>query len=316
VKFAEKLQAPVFLSPLTDRVSFPMSHPQFRGYLPMAIGPLSDRLRGFDLAVVVGAQVFRYYPFVAGSFLPEGTELLQITEDANDAGAAVVGDSILGDPPLALEMMIDLIPRGQGREFAPLPMPEHRASNGEGRLLASEAFRAIAETKPQDAILVNESSSNSFELLAAWPIIEPDSYYQFAGAALGWGAPAAVGISLALCLQGKKRPVVAVIGDGALQYSIQCLYTAAQLKLPVVFVVPRNEEYGVLKDLAALEKTPRIPGLDLPGLDIISSARGFGCAGVEANTYSDVKDSFGAALRADGPTVIVIPIQHQDRSFT
>jgi thiamine pyrophosphate-dependent acetolactate synthase large subunit-like protein len=66
---------------------------------------------------------------------------------------------------------------------------------------------------------------------------------------LGWGAPAAVGVV--------KRPVVAVIGDDAFEYSIQCLYTAAQHKLPVVFVVVRNGEYGVLKDFAVLEKARR-----------------------------------------------------------
>lgn len=86
---------------------------------------------------------------------------------------------------------------------------------------------------------------------------------------MGWGAPAAVGVV--------KRPVVAVIGDDAFEYSIQCLYTAAQHKLPVVFVVVRNGEYGVLKDFAVLEKAPNLPGLDLPGLDIPTIAKGFGC---------------------------------------
>ena len=75
-----------------------------------------------------------------------------------------------------------------------------------------------------------------------------------------------MGVALAVKAQGVKRPVVAVIGDGAFQYSIQCLYTAAQHKLPVVFVVVRNGEYGVLKDFAALEEAPNAPGLDLPVL--------------------------------------------------
>jgi benzoylformate decarboxylase len=69
--------------------------------LPMAKGPLGQRLRGFDLAIVVGAQVFRYYPYIAGEYVPHGTELLQITSDPSDAGAAAVGDSLLGDAKLA-----------------------------------------------------------------------------------------------------------------------------------------------------------------------------------------------------------------------
>ena len=62
-----------------------------------------------------------------------------------------------------------------------------------------------------------------------------------------------------------------------------------------------------------LENTPNVPGLDLPGLDIVSAARGFGCAGVLTRTKKEIKETFGAALSADGPMVIVIPIAHEDR---
>jgi len=97
VTFAEQLQAPVYLPPLPDRASFPETHPQFRGALPVAIGPLSKRLKGHDLVIVIGAEVFRYYPYIAGEYLPEGTDLLQITEDPAWAAKAVAGDSLLSD---------------------------------------------------------------------------------------------------------------------------------------------------------------------------------------------------------------------------
>ena len=43
VRLAEKLQAPVLFSPYTERISFPVTHPQFQGSLPPAIGPLCER---------------------------------------------------------------------------------------------------------------------------------------------------------------------------------------------------------------------------------------------------------------------------------
>ena len=110
IKFAERLKAPVYISPLTDRASFPQTHPQFRGMVPIAIGPLSKKLKGHDLIIVIGAQVFRYYPFIAGDYLPQGAELLQVTNDPWDAAAAVAGDSLLSDARLALEAFIDAIP--------------------------------------------------------------------------------------------------------------------------------------------------------------------------------------------------------------
>jgi benzoylformate decarboxylase len=43
----------------------------------------------------------------------------------------------------------------------------------------------------------------------------------------------------------------------------------------------RNHEYSILKSFAVLEERPGVPGLDLPGLDIASVARGFGYRAVD-----------------------------------
>jgi benzoylformate decarboxylase len=314
VKFAERLKAPVYISPLTDRASFPQTHPQFRGMAPIAIGPLSKKLKGHDLIIVIGAQVFRYYPFVPGDYLPEGAELLQVTNDPWDAAAAVAGESLLSDARLALEALIDAVPNVTSRS-APAAVPVERTlpSRPNNPLTALEAFAALSEFRPKDAILVNETASNAGDLLQYWPIQKADTYYTFASGGLGWGSPAAVGVALAEKKMGTGHPVVAVIGDGAFQYSVQDVYTAVQQKLKVVFVVPCNGEYAILKEFAVLEKTPNVPGLDLPGLDVVSAAKGFGCPAVHAKTKQEIKEAFAAALKADGPTLIAIPIAHQER---
>ena len=314
IKFAERLKAPVYLASLSDRASFPQTHPQFRGMAPFAIGPLSQKLRGHDLIIVVGAEVFRHYPFVAGDYLPAGAELLQVTNDPHDAAAAIVGESLLSDAKLALEALAGAIPAVTSRTApAPLQIKKNLPASPNSPLTALEAFSALSELRTEDAILVNETASNFADLAQCWPIQKPDSYYTFGSGGLGWGSPAAVGIALAEKKQGTGRPVVAVIGDGALQYSIQDLYTAAQQKLKLVFIVPCNGEYAILKEFAVLEKTPNVPALDIPGLDVVSAAKGFGCASVWAKTTQEIKQSFADALKADGPTLIAIPIAHQER---
>jgi benzoylformate decarboxylase len=109
VALAEKLNAPVFHAPNTERPSFPETHPLFQGMLPIAMEPLSDRLRGFDLAVVIGAPIFRYYPYIPGPVLPQGCQLLQVTNDPSDAASALVGDSLLGDAKLTLGALLELV---------------------------------------------------------------------------------------------------------------------------------------------------------------------------------------------------------------
>ena len=92
---------------------------------------------------------------------------------------------------------------------------------------------------------------------------------------------------------------------------MQALWTAAQRRLPVVYVVMRNNEYSILKSFAVLEDTPGVPGLDLPGLDIATVARGFGCRAVDVATTGDLEREFKAALSAGTTSVIVVSTQPQ-----
>jgi benzoylformate decarboxylase len=315
IRFAERMKTPVYLAPLAERASFPQDHPQFRGGLPIAIGPLSKKLREHDLIIVIGAPIFRYYPYVAGEYLPEGAELLQVTNDPADAAAAIVGDSLLSDARLALESFIEAIPEATSRTAPTAPHIERKLppTPPNSPLTAMEAFAALSELRPKDAILVQETPSNVGDLLQCWPTLQPDSYYTFASGGLGWNTPAAVGIAIAQKKSGSGRPVIAVIGDGSLQYSVQSLYTAAQHKLRLIYIVPCNDEYAILKEFAVLEKTPNVPALDLPGLDVVTTAKAFGCIGVAASTIEEIKKAFKAALEADGPTLIAIPIARQLR---
>ena len=319
IALAEKLQAHVFAAPSSERPPFPETHPLYCGGLPFAKGLLSKRLEGYDVAIVIGAPVFRYYPWVAGTYLPEGLQLLHITDDPNESGRAPVGDSLLGDAVLSLEILEKLVeartqtastPTKQAHGMAPHPAADAPSSSSDGQITALELFRALRETCPDDTILVEESPSNLAELHTAWPIDKPDSFYTFSSGSLGWNLPASVGIALAEKEKDKPRPVLVAIGDGSFQYAIQGLWTAVQQKLPILFVVPCNAQYSILKAFAALENTPNVPGLDIPGLDFVSLAKGYGAEGVYAQTLDAVKAECQKAFSRNGPTVLSVPIVH------
>jgi benzoylformate decarboxylase len=312
VAFAEKVGAPVYGCPLPDRASFPEDHRLYQGQLPMTIAGATEVLRGHDLVVVIGAQVFRYYPYVAGDYLPEGTELLQMTADPELAGAAPVGDSVLGDALLVLEQLLNMVDDHSDRP-APAAAPRATAVDQEAvpPLTPDAVWSTLASVKPADAPLVTESTSTMAQQLRFLPTTRPASFFATASGGIGWGVPAAVGIALGDRDRGVKRTVLATIGDGSFEYSVQAIWTAAQHRLPIVFVVMRNHEYSILKSFAVLEKTPGVPGLDLPGLDIASIATGFGCRAVNVDSTEKLAHEFTSALDADGPTVIVIPTKPQ-----
>lgn len=314
VALAEKLAAPVWLSPLPEQAAFPQDHPLYAGILPPSIGGLSRALQGHDLVLVVGAPVFRYYPWEPGAHLPSGARLLQITDDPGEAARAVVGDSLVGDSRLALEALTGLV---AGRSGGARPRPAAAAGQAaagvldESRPLTARAvFEALSAHVPEACVVVNESPSNmaTFAQTRIGTVTRPDSFYFTASGGLGWGMPAAVGHAFAERRTGRNRPVVAVIGDGSFQYALQSVWSAVQLGLHVVFVVLKNEQYGILKAFAHKEGLTGVPGLDLPGIDIVSLGKGYGAEAHRAATAVEVGDRFAAALAAHRVTVIEVPI--------
>lgn len=320
IALAEKLQAPVFIAPFSERAPFPETHALYKGPLPAARGPISAKLQGFDLVVLVGAQVFRYYPYVAGDVLAKGTNLLQISCDPDYTAGALVGDSLLSDERLALEGLIDLIKPGDTTEataFAKtITVPRlEPAPSKDGRISALDMFGAAAAVKPSNSLVVMESPSNIAEISQHFPATTPESYFVCASGGLGWAAPAAVGLALAQKRLQTNRTVLCLIGDGSIQYSIQSIYTAVQKRVTVIFLIPRNEEYAILKEFAELTDTPNVPALDLPGLDSVLIAQGYGCAAHHVGSLDELQHRFKEALARDGPTLIEIPISRDRRSL-
>ncbi len=315
IKLAEKMNVPVWAAPASEVAPFPETHPLYAGGLPFAIGPLSEKLEQHDVAIVIGAPVFRYYPYVEGKYIPEGMKLLHITDDPTESAKAPVGDSLISDAVLALESLYELVQQRdatpninqQVHRMAPYSMTSDKQEN-QTYLTALELFETIRAATPKDSILVEESPSNLGDLHAAWPIEQPDSFYTFASGSLGWNLPASIGIALAEKDSGRNRPVVAVIGDGSFQYSIQGLWTAVEQELPILFVIPKNDEYAILKSFAVLEDTPNVPGLNIPNIDIASIAKGYGCIGVRAETIDEIKKVCSEAFARNKPTVLEVPI--------
>ena len=313
VALAEKLRAAVYGAPLADRASFPEDHPLFRGPLGMSVKTISDRLAGHDLAVVIGAEVFRYYPYVPGDFLPAGTELLQITATPEVAAAARVGDSLLGDPTIAIELLAGPGRRGiradrPGADGAAAPAPagaEQPAHPARG-LRRAEPGQATGFGHRQRIDLHHGPADRVAARRSGPDRSSPRPAGASAGACRprsGWRWLTGTGAS--------AGPVIGLIGDGSSQYSVQALWTAAQHQLPIVYVVMRNNEYSILKSFAVLEETPGVPGLDLPGLGIAALARGWGCRAVDVETTEELEQEFKTALSADTTTVIVVRTQPQ-----
>jgi benzoylformate decarboxylase len=305
IALVEKQRLPVWATPAPGggRLGFPEGHPNFLGILPPAIGPASETLNGHDFVLVVGSSVFPYYPYIPGSLLPVDTTLVQITCDPSEAARAPMGNAIVGDVALALERLLELLGPSQR------PAPQARALPGEPAetdpISGSAAMSALAEVWPEDGIAVVETPSSTVALRNRLRLSQPGSYYFSASGGLGFGIAAAVGVQLAR----PERPVVCVLGEGSAQYGITAFWTAAAYRVPVTFLVLRNEEYAILKWFAQFEQAGGIPGLDLKGLDVAAVAEAYGVPSQEAYSREDLAEALrGAIAVEDGPRLVQVAV--------
>lgn len=301
IRLAEKLRAPVWIAPSAPRCPFPTTHPCFRGQLPPTIKGISTALTGHDLVLVIGGPVFRYHVYEPGTYLPEGAELIAVTADPQEAARAPVGDAIVGGIQEALAALTDNV----RQSYRPLPAPQPRPAPvkiASGPLLPEAVFDVLAATAPNDAIYVNESTSTTDVMWRRLPMVEPGSYYFAAGGGLGFGMPAALGVQLA----EKSRRVIAVMGDGSANYGITALWTAAHYQIPVVFLILKNSTYGALRWFTKVLKVEAVPALDVPGIDFLSLAKGYGVEGVSAATAEELKQALTTAIRSQFPTLIEV----------
>ena len=302
VFLAERAMLPVWATPAPGggRIGFPESHPFFRGTLPPAIGPAGQALAGHDLVLVVGSSVFPYYPYIPGPVLPE---LVQITSDPHEAARAPAGEAIVAEVARTLAALGDAVTQSE-RPAPPARDPLAEIEPGEP-LQPAAVYATLREALPEDAVVVLESSSSTLAARARLQISTPASFFFAAGGGLGFALAASLGVQLAL----PQRRVVCVLGEGAAQYAITGLWTAAAYDIPVTFLVLRNGEYGILKWFAQMEQITGAPGLDLPQLDTAAVAAGYGVPSESVTSAEQLRHALGGALAASGPRLVEVAVK-------
>ncbi|MEJ1200325.1 MULTISPECIES: benzoylformate decarboxylase [unclassified Streptomyces] len=299
VRLAERLGGPVWSAPSLFRLPFPNRHPQFRGVLPAGIAPISEAFEGHDLVLVLGAPVFRYHEYLPGRYLPEGTRLIQVTEDASAAARAPMGEALVADPGAVIDLLLKALD-APGTPAGPYrPAPEPLTAEGTG-LHPEQVFAALRDELPEDTAYVVESTSTNSAWWRQMDLRRQGSYYFPAAGGLGFGLPGAVGVAMAQ----PDRPVVGVIGDGSANYGITALWTAAQHRVPLTVVLLRNGTYGALRWFGGLLGVPDAPGLDIPGLDFTRIAEGYGVRAQHVGGAEELRAVL--AERPDHPRLIQV----------
>ncbi len=306
LELVESQHLPVWASPATggNRIGFPESHPAFQGVLLPAVGPIGLTLAEHDLVLVAGSSVFPYYPNIPGDLLADGTELVMITSDPDEAARAPMGDAIVADVALTLRALASALSEPSARGLPPERAPAEQMPASDP-MSPSTACAILAELFPQDGIVVLESASATSALRNQLRPSTPGSYFFAAGGGLGFGLPASLGVQLAQ----PERQVICVLGEGAAQYAITAFWTAAAYEIPVKFLVLRNNEYSILKWFATMENVTGAPGLDLPRLDVAATAASYGVPGAAVSGTEELHAALSDALAQSGPRLVQVEVE-------
>jgi benzoylformate decarboxylase len=122
-------------------------------------------------------------------------------------------------------------------------------------------------------------------------------YIWAAGGSEGYGIGASIGTKLA----APERPVVGLVGDGSMYYADSGLWTAAHHGVPLLYVIPNNEAYGVVAGFFGqaggnMKQSGVYGGVVLDNIDPIKVAEGFGVEGMEVQDEATVEEAIDHGL--------------------
>lgn len=327
---AELLGAPVYTECVPSTCSFPFTHPLYQGPFPRLGPPIRSLLMQHDLLFSVGGDLFTLSLPSDVEPMPEGLPVIQLDVDPWELGknypaaVAIHGDAKATLPDLAEALRTRLSP--SDRKAAQARVEELRKAREATvekfrKRAAAEAGRtpitplalvaAVADSMPDEAVVVDESISSSIGLRTLLKSSDPRAFYGLRGGGIGWGLPAALGVKLAL----PGRPVVALVGDGSAMYTIQSLWTAAHDSIAVLYVIFNNLSYRILKQRTHALKgfaaqDDRYIAMDLvdPIIDYVGLARSQGVPGEFVEKTGDVGPAIKRGLASGGPYLLDVRI--------
>lgn len=301
VALAERHKAAVWVAPMAARAGFPEDHPLFQGFLTAGREPIVESLGGHDLILVLGAPTFTYHVEGFGPHVPEGAKLVQIVDDPAMASWVPTGMAIVSSlKPALTELLAGSNPvqrtaPSPRAPFAQLPsMP----------LTDAYLLQRLAALRPADSIIVEEAPSTRGPMHDHLPILAKDSFYTCASGGLGHGLPSSIGVALGR--PGQR--VICLLGDGSSMYAIQGLWTAAQLRLPISFIIVNNGGYEALINFGRVFGLQQTVGTDLSGLDFVSIGQGQGVPGVRVSAGDDLDAALVHSFGVDGPTLVEVVV--------
>jgi acetolactate synthase-1/2/3 large subunit len=320
--FTNKTGIPV-ASTLMGLSAFPTRHPLYTGMLGMHgnYGPnmLSNQA---DLVIAVGMRFDDRVTCSLKGYLAKA-KVIHIEIDAAEIHKNVKADVALhADAREALDLLLPLVESRQHtswlEEFACCYQEEYSqvirqdTQQNKQHIRMGEVVQLLASLSPDNAIMVADVGQHQMVAARYSRFDSPNSWITSGGlGTMGFALPAALGAQLG----APRRPVVAFIGDGGFQMTLQELGTIAQYRLPVKIILLNNSYLGMVRQWQEMFFDRRYSFVEMQNPDFVAIAKGYGIAGKSVKEGSKLEEALQTALRHDGPYLLEVQVEKEEKVF-
>ncbi len=320
--FAEKTGIPV-ASTLLGLSVFPTNHPLYMGFLGMHGNYSCNRMMDeCDLVIAIG---MRFDDRVTGDLSKYATQakVIHIELDEAEINKNVKADiGLHADAKEALMALTPLVHHADHpawiNEFKALDQEEYQKIiekewfPQEGKIKMAEVIHKLSEQTKGEAVVVTDVGQHQMIASRYYAFKTPHSNVTSGGmGTMGFGLPAAMGA----CLGTPDRQVLAIVGDGGFQMTLQELGTISENNIPVKIIILDNNFLGMVRQWQQLFFEKRYSFTDIKGPDFVKLAEAYDIPAQKVVDRGGLDAAIDKMLKHEGPYLLTVTVEKEDNVF-
>jgi acetolactate synthase I/II/III large subunit len=301
----------------------PVDHPLNMGMLGMH-GHYAPNIKTneCDLLIAVGMRFDDRVTSKVSTYAKQA-KVIHIEIDPSEINKIIHADfPVLGDAKKVLSKLLPKIEKASHKEwieefracykieFEKVIKKDLHRNNGNSTM--GEVVRKVTEKTEGKAIVVTDVGQQQMIAARYSGFVQSRSFVTSGGlGTMGFGLPAAVGAQL-----GKPdRTVVAFIGDGGFQMTIQEMGTIAQENIPVKIVILNNHFLGMVRQWQELFFEGRYSFTEIQGPDFVALANAYGISARCISKSDDLDGAVSEMLEHKGPFLLEVVVEKEENVF-
>lgn len=313
-EFAEKVDAPV-CDTLMGKGAYDGTGERYTGMIGMHGTKVSNLgVSRSDLVIVVGARFSDRVIGNASKFAPNA-KIIHIDIDAAEIDKNIPANaSIVGDAKEVLTILNSKLPTQSNRswmaEIKDLT-EKNPVTYDMDHLNGPATIKKIYEITEGNAIITTDVGQHQMWAAQNYTYKEPRTFLSSGGlGTMGYGVGAAIGAKYGR----PDKTVVNIAGDGCFRMNMNEIATAARYKVPIIQVVLNNHVLGMVRQWQNLFYGQRYSNTVLDdSVDFVAVSKALGANASKITSIEEFETEFKKALTADGPTVLDVMINSDDK---